>query len=39
MRQVFAALMLLALAVPLSGCIVVDHRGSNWCYYHPYRCH
>jgi hypothetical protein len=38
MKRAILTLMLFALAVPLSGCIVVDHHGGNWCYYHPYRC-
>ena len=39
MRQAIAALLLLALALPLSGCIVEGRPGGGWCYYHPYRCH
>jgi hypothetical protein len=38
MRQTIAALLLLAMAVPLSGCIVEGRPGGGWCYYHPYRC-
>jgi hypothetical protein len=38
MKQTIAALLLLALAVPLSGCIVAGRPGGGWCYYHPYRC-
>jgi hypothetical protein len=40
MRQIIAALLLFAIAVPLSGCVVAGPggRGGGWCYYHPYRC-
>lgn len=32
-------LLLLGLALPLAGCIVVPARpGGGWCYWHPYRC-
>jgi hypothetical protein len=39
MRRAIATLMLLALAIPLSGCVVAPGpRGPGWCYYHPYAC-
>ncbi len=39
MKQLIAAFLLLAMAVPLSGCVVAGPgRGGGWCYYHPYRC-
>jgi hypothetical protein len=40
MRRAIATLLLLAAAIPLSGCIVVDHPhgGPGYCYYHPYAC-
>jgi len=37
MRRLIAPLILLGLAVCLSGC-VVEGRGPGWCYYHPHRC-
>jgi len=39
MRRVLATLILLAVAIPLSGCIVEGPGRPGWCYYHPYRCH
>jgi hypothetical protein len=40
MKRTITTLLLLAVAIPLSGCVVVDHpRGPGWCYYHPYACH
>ncbi len=39
MRKTIAVFLLLAAAVPLSGCIVAGPGGGGgWCYYHPYRC-
>jgi hypothetical protein len=26
------------IAVSLSACVVYDHPGRGWCYFHPYRC-
>ena len=37
MFRLTATLLLLALTVPLSGCIIAPAR-PGWCYYHPYRC-
>ncbi len=37
MTRVTATLLLLALALPLSGCVVYPAR-PGWCYYHPYKC-
>jgi hypothetical protein len=38
MRRLFAPLILLVLAVSLSGCVVEGRPGAGWCYYHPHRC-
>ncbi len=40
MSRAIAILLLLAMAAPLSGCVVYDRPGPGpgWCYYHPYRC-
>lgn len=37
MKRLLTALILLAVAAPLVGCVVETPR-SSWCYYHPYRC-
>ncbi len=37
MVRVITTILLLGLAVPLSGCVVAP--GGGWCYWHPYRCH
>ena len=37
MIRLTATLLLLALALPLSGCIIAPAR-PGWCYYHPYKC-
>lgn len=37
MLRVTATLLLLALALPLAGCVVYPAHPS-WCYYHPYKC-
>ena len=33
-----ATLLLLTFTIPLAGCVVYARPGSNFCYYHPYRC-
>ena len=39
MTRVIATILLLAAAIPLSGCIVAGPGyGGGWCYNHPYRC-
>jgi len=39
MSRAIATVLLLALAIPLSGCVVEGPgRGPGYCYYHPYRC-
>ncbi len=39
MRRVLITTMLLALAIPLSGCVVAPGpHPAGWCYYHPYAC-
>lgn len=38
MLRAFAAVMLLALIIPLGGCVVVGPNHPGWCYNHPYRC-
>jgi hypothetical protein len=37
MMRFVALLTLLALALPLGGCVVVAPR-PGYCYWHPYRC-
>jgi len=36
-KRLYLLLMALALAVPLSGCIIAPAR-PGYCYWHPYRC-
>ncbi len=38
MIRAIATITLLALSIPLAGCVVEAPRGPGWCYYHPYRC-
>jgi starvation-inducible outer membrane lipoprotein len=38
MRRSLKTLLLLAVAIPLTGCIVVPRGGGHYCYYHPYAC-
>lgn len=39
MKRLFTTLIVIGLAIPLSGCIVTGPgRGGGWCYWHPIRC-
>jgi hypothetical protein len=38
MPRLIAALLLLAVAAPLGGCVVEGPGHPGWCYYHPHRC-
>ena len=38
MIKAIATITLLALSIPLAGCVVAGPPGPGWCYYHPYRC-
>jgi hypothetical protein len=39
MPHIIKTLLLLALALPMMGCVVEDRAGPGWCANHPYRCH
>ncbi len=38
MLRVIATLLLLAMAVPLAGCVVEDVGAPGYCARHPYKC-
>ena len=40
MRRAIATILLLAVAMPLTGCVVAGpgYGRPGWCAYHPYRC-
>lgn len=39
MKRVVMLLSLLAVAIPLAGCVVTTYPARpGWCYWHPYRC-
>jgi hypothetical protein len=38
MTRVLALLMVIGLAIPLSGCYYGPAPRGGWCYWHPYRC-
>jgi hypothetical protein len=38
-KRLLIAMLLLATAAPLVGCVVYDRPGRpGWCYWHPGRC-
>jgi hypothetical protein len=39
MRRLITLLLLAAISVSATGCIVEPGRGGGgWCFWHPYRC-
>jgi hypothetical protein len=38
MIRVISTLLLLAVAVPVAGCVVEGPARPGWCASHPYRC-
>lgn len=38
LRQLVLVMGLLLLGGSLSGCIIEDHPGHGWCYWHPGAC-
>jgi len=39
MPNLFKTILLIALALPMMGCVVEDRGAPGWCANHPYRCH
>jgi hypothetical protein len=38
MSRFVAVILLLAVSLTTTGCIVEPAGGGGWCYWHPYRC-
>lgn len=38
MRRLITLLLLAAISVTATACIVEPGRSGGWCFWHPYRC-